>query len=271
MRSTFFLFFIWSALPLLAQQTPHPHNWWGEIGYTRSSMVDEHSSPLRYRGDLLSLSSAYQRSGSLMFELGLQIQVGSSQAPAVGRREGTFYDPIDFAGQQDSYDFIVNPLLSRLDVQLYAKIYHPLSAQHELGLQWTTRYTLAAAGGDALQFAHTDLAPAYRFTTGAWDGRLQAEFALPLIGVVTRPNYGYDASLPDETNYFKGYLRTGTRVASLNQFFNPRIGFQYQWELSSGRTLGLVYRAQWLSCSFPRPYRQVEQGIHFQYQFAKRQ
>jgi len=255
------------SFTLLAQNENTPNQWWAEVGYMRTTMLDEHSSPLLYRADMLSFRANFQRSSRLLFECDLHFQLGNNQAPAVGRRKGTFYEPIDFTGQKDSYDFIVNPLLSRLDGQFSVRIHYPLSDMHQIGLQWTTRYSLAGAGGDAMQFAHSDLAPSYRLQLASNRGLWQATFALPLLGVVTRPNFAYDASLPDETNYFRGYLRTGTRLVSLGQFFNPRFTWGYQWTRLTGRTLGLIYRAQWLNCNFPRRYRQIEQGIHLQYHF----
>jgi hypothetical protein len=105
------------------------------------------------------------------------------------------------------------------------------------------------------------LGPTFRYQLPFWKGNIQLAAGLPLLATVVRPNWALDASLSDETNYFKGWLRTGTSIASLDKLFNPRIQAGYAFKLENGREIGAYYHLQWTAYAEPRPLRMFEHGV----------
>ncbi|MCR9103437.1 MAG: hypothetical protein NXI25_26065 [bacterium] len=103
-------------------------------------------------------------------------------------------------------------------------------------------------GIDTWQFTQVDLGPAYQYRYPVWKGDAEAAFSLPVAGLVVRPNYAFDPSLPDETNYYFGYLRTGTRLAAFPRLFNPRFRAGYVLPLKDAKSVGAYYNMEWLSC-----------------------
>ncbi|MGH1435262.1 MAG: hypothetical protein ACRBG0_12490 [Lewinella sp.] len=241
-------------------------NHWGiTMGWSEAYVADQHTSPLLYRSDLLAIGGSYQRQAKSFLELSLLFQVGNHQAQRLGKRSGTFNETPDLFGNQESYDFVVNPFLSRISGFFNSRILWELSDHSRLGASINIRYDMAGMSGDTWQYAQADLAPEYQYQRPLFAGQLQARFSLPIIGGIVRPNWAVDPSLPDETNYFKGYLRTGSSITSLHHLFNPRGQFSYQYPLPNGKTLGVAYHIAWLSYALPRPLRMFEQGLQLQY------
>ena len=259
------LLFFLNLNSLVAQQQA-PEGWAIAAGWTEAHLADQHTSPLMYHSDVLTLEGRYSTFGKAFFEVGLQFQVGTNQARRHRKREGTFYEPPSLYDEQDTYDFVVNPFLSRVGGRLFARALWPIGQYSMLGISTQVRYYYAGMAGDTWQFAVADIAPAYQYSRSVHrNGSVQFSASLPLAAIVVRPNWAYDASLPDETNYFKGYLRTGTRFSSLNQLQNPRIRFGYTHQLPNDHALSVDYHLEWLSYSEPRPLRMLEHGLRLSY------
>lgn len=257
-------FFLMVLLPnfLLSQAENH----WGiTAGWSQAYVLDQHTSPLLYRSDLLNVGSSFQRSGKFLLELAVLLQLGNHQAHRLGKRSGTFNETPDLFGNQDSYDFVVNPTLSRFGGSFHLRVIKEITDHSSLGASINLRYDLAGMSGDTWQFAQVDFAPEYQYQRPISSGQIQARFSLPIVGGVVRPNWAVDPSLPDETNYFKGYLRTGSKMTSLRRLFNPRCQISYQNPLPNGNTLGITYQLAWLTYPDPRPLKMFEQGLQLQY------
>ena len=253
------------AILLLTTQL-QAQNWAVSAGWAASYIGDQHTSPLLYRSDALQVGGQYNFSGESRFEIGLQIQIGTNQAQRHRRREGTFYEIPSLFEPQESYDYVVNPFFSRLGGRFFARLHWPIGEYSQLGIKAQVRYDLAGMAGDTWKFAQAHLGPSYRYKRPLHStGSLHFSAHLPLIATVVRPNWAVDASLPDETNYFKGYLRTSTRLTSLHDLQNPQVQLGYQYQLQRGKALRLDYQLEWLSYSQPRPLRMFEHGLRLSY------
>lgn len=250
----------------LPAQEHAPEGWAIAAGWTEAHIGDQHSSPLLYHSDALTLEGRYSSFGRAYFEVGLQFQIGTNQASRHRKRKGTFYETPNLYTPQESYDFVVNPFLSRVGGRFFARALWPLGQYSMLGLSTQIRYDMAGMAGDTWQFAVADIAPTYQYARSVHaKGSVQFSASLPLVALVVRPNWAYDASLPDETNYFKGYLRTGMRFASLDQLQNPRIRLGYTHQLPKEHALSIDYQLEWLSYREPRPLRMLEHGLRLSY------
>lgn len=265
-------FFIWIyllglAFPILAQTDDASHHFGLRAGWTESHLYDEHASPLLYQSDMVNVSGLYQHRGDAFFELSLTLKLGTNQSRRFRQRTATLDDRPDINGQIETYEIKANPFLSMLDGQLGLRMLWPIGGYHHLGASINSRYILTGMGADTWQYAQLDVAPEYQFTYPVLGGDVEASFSLPLLAGVVRPNYAFDPSLPDETNYFKGYLRTGTAVTSPHQLINPRARIGYLWHFNNGKSLGASYFASWMSYPDPRPVRMFENGVEATYFF----
>jgi hypothetical protein len=238
-----------------------------KAGWTEAFIYDEHASPLLYQSDMLHLSGLYQRTGKLHFEIALQLKIGTHQARSLPQRKGAFPDNPDIYGNQEDFELKANPFFSMFQGALHIKALYPVSSHHQVGLSVNARYIYTGMGLDTWQYSQLDLAPEYRFVYPIWSGDIQASFSLPLLAVVQRHNYAFDPSLPDLTNYYRGYLRTSTSITSINELVNPRIQAGYTWHFKDGRSLGVHYFASWTSFPSPRPLRMFENGVEAIYLF----
>ena len=130
-----------------------------------------------------------------------------------------------------------------------------------MGVTFNSQYTLAGIGGDDFQYMQVDLSPTYRYSASILSGELDVRFSLPLLAGVVRPPFGIDPSLPDETNYFKGFVRTGSAITSVNQFVNPRLQIGLSYPLRNDKTIGVHFHTQWTSYPEPQPLRMFDYGI----------
>ena len=199
--------------------------------------------------------------------MALSISIGNNQPRQLGQRTATIEYLPDIYGHVDSDEIKANPFLSMLNGNLRLKMLWPVGNHHHLGASLNTRYTYTAIGIDTWQYGQVDLSPEYLFSYPFLDGEVECSASLPLFAGVMRMNYAFDPSLPDETNYFKGYLRTGTRITSINELINPKIRAGYLWHFPNGRDLGAYYSASWLSYTDPRSVRMFENGIDVVYFF----
>ncbi|MEM6380163.1 MAG: hypothetical protein AAF705_18360 [Bacteroidota bacterium] len=245
-----------------------PENRWGiTAGWTEASIGDQHMSPLLYRSDVLNLGGLFQHRGKTFIEISLNVGIGTSQAQNLRRREGVFRETLDIYGEAETYDYVVNPFFSSFNGTLQVKFLWNLNEQHQIGFRANTRYWLAGMAADTWQYAQVDFGPSYQYNYPLFNGTIQTAVDLPLLAFVVRPNYGVDPSLSDETNYFKGFVRTGASWASINEFVNPRIRAGYLYQFQNGKELGAYYHLQWTSFPDPRPVRIFEHGIDLVYFF----
>lgn len=261
----FCAFSFFASLPLLGQSNPQK-GWTFAAGWTEGYLGDQHSSPLLYKSDVLDLDTRYTIPGKTFFEVGLQIQIGTIQAQRHRRRTGTLRETPNLFEETESFDYVANPFFSRFGGRLYTRLLWNVGENSQLGIMAQARYDLAGVAGDTWQFAMADIGPAYQYHREVHrKGAVRFAASLPLAAIIVRPNWAFDASLPDETNYFKGYLRTNTRFTTLHELQHPRISLGYQYQLPQGKTLGIDYRLQWLSYSQPRPLRMLEHGLQLSY------
>lgn len=256
-------FFLLIGLSSWAQESGH--RWGIKAGWTEAYISDQHMSPLLYQSDMLDVGGIYQKTEGTYLEIGLQVNVGTNQARQLGKRKGVFKEKVDINGEFESFDFTVNPFLSRFGTQFYIKTLFPVGGQGQLGFSLNFRYDFTGIAGDTWQYAQIDIAPEYQHTLLLPKGELQMAFGLPLLTGLVRPNWGIDPSLSDETNYFKGHVRLGSQITSVHEFFNPRFRVGYGLELNNGKTLMAQYHLTWTSYPEPRPLRMFEHGIGLVY------
>lgn len=260
-------FFLLLATGQLWAQDPHSHRWGVTAGWTETFRADELASPLLYQADELMLGGMYQRRGRAFFEIGLQLNVGTIQAQRLGRRRGIYRSPVDLFGRREVDEYVVNPFLSSFGGHLRVRALWPVGRYQQLGFSVNTHYQGAGMGADFWQYAQLDLSPEYQFAYPLWRGRVEAGLGLPLLAFVVRPNYAFDPSLSDETNYFKGYLRTGSRLTSVHEFLNPRLRVGYTFILADEKELGGHFHMTWTSLPDPRPLRSLAYGLAATYVF----
>lgn len=248
-------------------QTPSENRWGITTGWTEAAIGDQHISPLLYQSDVLHVGGLFQHRGKTFIEVALNFGIGTNQAQNLRYRKGTFRSTPDLYGEIESYDYKVNPFFSSFNGALQVKLLWTLNTQHQIGLRANTRYWLAGMAGDTWQYAQVDFGPAYQYTHPLFDGDIQVNIDLPLLAFVVRPNYGVDPSLSDETNYFKGFVRTGSSWATINEFVNPRVRAGYLYQFRNGKELGAYYKVQWTSFPEPRPVRIFEHGLDLVYFF----
>ncbi|GAB5551727.1 MAG: hypothetical protein Sapg2KO_13180 [Saprospiraceae bacterium] len=251
---------------LWAQITPE--NRWGiTAGWTEAAIGDQHISPLLYQSDVLNVGGLFQHRGQTFIEVSLKFGIGTNQAQNLRYRKGTFKETPDFYGEVESYDYVVNPFFSSFNGAFQLKLLWQIGTHHQLGVRANTRYWLTGKAGDTWQYAQFDIGPSYQYSYPIFKGHIQADVDLPLLAYVVRPNYGVDPSLSDETNYFKGFLRTGASWATINEFINPNIRVGYLHQFQNGKELGAYYKLRWTSFPEPRPVRIFEHGFDLVYFF----
>ncbi len=259
------IFLLHLSLSAVGQIRPD-QGWTLTAGWTEAYLGDQHSSPLLYQSDVLDLDARYTIPGKTYFEVGIRVQVGTIQAQRHRKRKGTLHETPNLFEETESFDYVANPFFSRFGGRLYTRLLWKVGNYSQLGIMAQARYDLAGIAGDTWQFAMADIGPSYQYHRNVHpNGSVQFSASLPLVAFVVRPNWALDASLPDETNYFKGYLRTSTRFTSLHELQHPRLSFGYQYELPKGKSLAVSYQLQWLSYSQPRPLRMFEHGLQLSY------
>jgi hypothetical protein len=241
---------------------------WGlRAGWTQSLVHDQHTSPLLYQSDRLAIGGIYRSTHPFFLEISLGVSIGPNQPRNLGQRTGEVTEPADIYGTPSSYEIKAYPFFSRLDGQLSVRARWALNNRHQLGVSLNARHIYTGMGIDDWHYTQVDLAPEYAFQYGILRGDLEFSASLPLLAGVVRPNYAFDPSLPDLTNYYRGYLRTSSEITSIHRLFNPRVRAGYTWRLSKEQSIGVHYRAQWTSYPDPRPLRMFDNGIDLSYFF----
>ena len=234
-------------------------------GYTYGLIGDQHASPLLYQAHALNLGGVYQHRGAPFIEVSLIVAIGTNQPRKLGQRSAILESTPDIYGQVELDEVSVNPFLSKVAGDLRIKALWPIADRHQLGVSLNARHIYTGIAVDDWHFSQVDLAPEYQFTMPSKDGQLELGFSLPLLSGVVRPNYAFDPSLPDLTNYYQGYLRTSSKITSINELFNPRLSVAYGRTLGNGKDLKLQYSAGWTSYPNPRPVRMFENGFSLFY------
>ncbi|MCG8326492.1 MAG: hypothetical protein MI974_02345 [Chitinophagales bacterium] len=254
---------------LLAQENTASVNarWGVKAGWTEGYTYDEHTSPLFYQYDVMNIGGMYQRQGAFLLDVSLTLKIGTNRPKQLGHRTGTITETPDIYGHIESYEIKAYPFFSMVSGDLKVRALWQLSGGHQLGASLNARHIYTGMAIDDWHYTQLDIAPEYQFSYRLLRGDLTGSFSLPLLAGVVRPNYAFDPSLPDLTNYYRGYLRTSSSLVSLNKLFSPRFRAGYTWHFSSGESLGASYFAAWTSYPDPRPMRMFENGIEVTYFF----
>ena len=242
--------------------------WGWQSGWTHTLIADQHTSPLLYQANALRLGGSYLRTGQTQLNIGLQFDVGTNQTARFGARTGTISSNPDIYGDQEFYEITANPFFSFLQGRFFVKSSWQLGANHRLGIAFNARHIFTGMGADNWHYTQLDLSPAYQYyrPIGS-NGHLSASVQLPLLAFVVRPNYAFDPSQPDLTNYYLGYIRTGSAFTSVHELVNPTVQLGYHWGLDNGARASLQYRFSWTQYPEPRPMKLMENGLVFNYQF----
>ncbi len=269
MKSITLFIFLLSVQLLTAQDNEHsPGSHWGiRAGWTEGNVYDEHTSPLLYRSDVLNVGGIYRRQGHFLFEIALTLKIGTNRPKQLGHRTGIIEETPDIYGDINTYEVEAYPFLSMAAGDLKVRALWQMGGGHHLGVSLNARHIYTGMAIDTWQYSQVDIAPEYQYSYPVLDGNLEAGISLPVLSAVLRPNYAFDPSLPDLTNYYRGYLRTGTAVVSLNKLFNPRLHAGYTWHFKDGKLLGARYFTTWTSYPDPRPLRMFEHGLEVTYFF----
>lgn len=238
-----------------------------QAGWSQGLIYDQHTSPLLYQANMGNIGLVYQREADLFFEVSLNLSIGSNQSKAHGKRVATIYDPADIYGNVESYEIEANPTLSMMNTNLRLRLLWPLGDQHQVGASVNVNQIMAGLGAGTWHYSQIDVAPAYQFTHSTKVADFRVAFSLPIAAVVVRPNWSHDASLPDVTNYWWGFVKTNTKLTGIPQLFNPSVRLGLERELSNGHDIGFAYSASWRSYSNPRPMRMFVQGMDLFYFF----
>ncbi len=237
-------------------------NGWGlEVGWRQLLLADRHASPLLYQADALNIGGMYQGGYAPRWEVSLNAQIGTNQARNLGQRTGILDGPPDIYGEKESFEVKANPFLSFLGGQLIGGLSWPIGTRHRLGAQVSLQYIQTGMGLDTWHYTQLDLSPTYSYYYPLGPGQFKLDFSLPMLAVVQRPTYAFDPSLPDEGNYYKAYLKEGTKFAALDQLINPELQLGYTLHLRNGKRMGLQYQLSWMSYPEPRPVRMLGQGL----------
>lgn len=243
-------------------------NGWGlEVGWQQLLLADRHASPLLYQSDALGIGGIYRGGFAPRWEISLHVQIGTNQAQALGQRIGTLDGSPDIYGEKESFDVKANPFLSFLGGQLGGGLSWPIGTRHRIGGQISLQYIQTGMGFDTWHYTQLDLSPTYSYYYPVGPGQFRMDVSLPILTVVQRPTYAFDPSLPDEGNYYKAYLKEGTKFASLDQLINPQLQLGYNLSLRNGKRIGLHYQMSWMSYPDPRPVRMFGQGVNLIYFF----
>ncbi|WP_421949696.1 hypothetical protein [Phaeodactylibacter xiamenensis] len=263
---------IYTLLVMLAfsglnAQEPSRGQWGLQAGWTESFLYDAHASPLLYHADVANISGLYRRTGAFYFELALTLSIGTNRPQQLGRRSAEIVEVPDIYGQSETYEIRAYPFISIFRGQLQARGLWEIGGHHQVGFSFHTSYVYTGLGIDTWQFTQVALGPAYQYRYPVWKGGVEAAFSLPVTSLVVRPNYAFDPSLPDETNYYFGYLRTGTQLVAFPKLFNPRFRVGYVLPLEDAKSVGAYYNMEWLSYPDPRPLRVFSHGVDLVYFF----
>lgn len=238
-----------------------------QAGWTNIHLYDQHTSPLEYRAHALDIGLLYQGSSFPLFEVSLNFRMGTNQSKKHGKRVAILQETPDIYGNVSEYEIAVNPFLSMLKADLQMSVRWELNQHHSIGASFQGKHILAALGADSWHFTQVDIAPVYQVQYPIGKDKVHGRFRIPLLAGIVRPNFARDASLPDEINYWKGYLRTNATITSIHQVFNPSAQIGFQKALTNGNTAGINYSLSLLTYPLPRPVKMLEQGLHFQYFF----
>ena len=238
-----------------------------QAGWGQTLIGDQHASPLLYHADAVYFGGIYRKERQTLFEMSLSFQVGSNQASRFGRRTATLTYTPDIYGIADSDEVTVNPFLSFIAGDLQLKWLWGLAEHHALGFSLNARHIYTGMALDDWHYTQVDISPQYCYRRSVLRGDAFLSFSLPLLAGVVRPNYAFDPSLPDESNYYFGYLRTSSRITSLNDLVNLRLGIGYTWHFQNGKDLGLQLGLTWTSYPYPRPVRIFENRLGVTYLF----
>ena len=265
MKQLLLLILLFAGVLLARGQDAGPHARKGgfglQAGWTQTLIGDHHASPLLYHADALHLGATYRRERNVLFESSLTLLVGTNQPNRFGQRTATLTYTPDIYGIADSDDLTVNPFLSFFGGRLQLKWLWKLGGHHHLGLSVNALHITTGLALDTWHYTQADLAPEYLYRRPLWQGDVYFGIGMPLAAAVVRPNYAFDPSLPDETNYYRGYLRTGSRLTSLHELINPRLRVGYCWHFPNGKDLGVQFNLSWMSYPYPRPVRMLENSL----------
>jgi|GEM_PF-1979533 len=239
------------------------NRWRLEVGWQQLLLADRHASPLLYQSDALNLGGIYRGGFTPRWEISLNVQIGTNQAQAVGQRTGVVDGSPDIYGEKESFKVKANPFFSFLGGQLAGGVSWPIGTHQRIGAQISLQYMQTGMGFDTWHYTQLDLSPTYSYYYPLGPGQFRLDFSLPFLAVVQRPTYAFDPSLPDEGNYYKAYLKEGTKLASLDQLINPQLQLGYTFSLRNGKRIGLKYQFSWMSYPDPRPVRMLGQGLSF--------
>ena len=269
-RSLLLGIFLWCYLPVFAQvpkERPIQNQFGIKTGWTQMLMADQHASPLLYRAHALNIGAIFQRRSNYLLSLSFTLSIGSNQAKGFGKRTATVEETPDIYGNIPSYQIEVNPFLSLLNGDLRVKMLWAIDEHHQIGASFNARHLITGIGAGTSYYTQLDLSPEYQFHHPLGKADFQAAFSLPVVAAVVRPNFSKDASLPDVTAYWWGYVKTNTKLIALDQLFQPSARLGLVWRRQNGADLGLHYTSRWMSYPLPRPIRIWEQSIAISYFF----
>ena len=211
----------WIIGSIYAQQAS-PSHFGLKAGWTQAFIGDQHTSPLLYHANMMNIGAIYQRQGPFFLEVALTVKIGNNQAQRFGKRTFNYENTPDIYGEIEIDEIPANPFLSILAGAFHVKTLWALNDQHQFGVSLNAKHIYTGMSLDDWHYTQLDLAPEYQFSYRLFDGDIQASLSLPILAGVVRPNYAFDPSLQDLTSYYRGYVRTGSDIVSLNKLINPR-------------------------------------------------
>ena len=225
---------------------------WGiEIGCQNFRVHDKNVSPLIYVANNGILSFQFQKAKTKkLWNIGGSISIGSNQSKRFGRRSATVYDPFDINDNRDSVIYDINPSLSFIQASLYYSYYWKLNTNRNkmfIGAIAQDNFYYGALGADTWFFNQLSIMPSYRIEfLNTYKSKIDVEFSTPLFSYLIRQPYTLDPSLP-ENSYFKANLKTGSSIATINEFQQVNIKARYSYKLKSGNKIGASYNFMWMN------------------------
>lgn len=261
------LFFHLPVFTQVLEVPQHTGRFGIKSGWTHLLIGDQHASPLLYQANALNIGAIYQRRSNYLMSLSFTLSIGTNQATGFGKRVATVEGTPDIYGKVPDYQIEVNPFLSLLKGDLNFKMLWELADRHQLGASFNIRHLITGIGAGTSYYTQLDLAPEYQYDHPIGKANFQAALSLPLMAAVVRPNFSKDASLPNVTSYWWGYVKTNTKITSIHRLFHPSARLGLVWQKQNGSDLGIHYTSRWMSYPLPRPIRIWEQSIAMSYFF----
>lgn len=243
------------SLPAISFGQTADHNdtnhWRIGIGYQNHRTLDQNISPLIYVSNNAVLNAQFEKyKTSTLWNLGMNLAIGSNQSKRHGRREAITYDPYPLLDERDSTIYEINPGLSLIQAELrYAMLWKLRSEKRPwyLGASLSDRFTYSAMGADVWFFNQMSLMAAARTTLYCQrKSTVDIGVQVPIMSYLLRQPYALDPSLP-EASYFKAYLQTGSSFSSINKFQQINIGVDYRYRLNRGKSIGLLWQMTWMN------------------------